>query len=187
MEMYMSTAMSTDSSKSHSKSLLVVIDMQQDFISGSLGSKEAEKVVSKVEQKISGHEGLLAYTLDTHQSDYLATSEGRHLAVEHCIKGSEGHSLVPSLQRLLSTAHCFEKPTFGSVALAQWISLHPEISQVQLVGVCTDICVVSNALLIKAFCPELPIVVDSACCAGTSIQAHHAALETMRSCQIEVF
>lgn len=183
----MPTAMFTDSSKSHSKSLLVVIDMQQDFITGSLGTEEAVNVVSKVERKITQHKGMLAYTLDTHQSDYLATSEGKHLAIEHCIRGSEGHALVPALQTLLSAAYCFEKPTFGSVELAKWISNQSEVGQVELVGVCTDICVVSNALLIKAFCPELPILVDSACCAGTSIQAHQAALQTMKSCQIEVF
>jgi len=187
MEMYMPTAMSTDSSKSHSDSLLVIIDMQQDFVTGSLGSKEAQLVVDRIAAKIQSHQGPLAYTLDTHQSDYLATNEGRHLPVEHCIKGEEGHHLVPALKPLLEHARCFEKPTFGSVELAGWIASQPNLDRVELAGVCTDICVVSNALLIKAFQPELTVLVDGACCAGTSIQAHKAALETMRSCQIEVF
>jgi len=185
--MYMPTAMSTDSTKSHSKPLLVVIDMQQDFVTGSLGSEEAQRVVDRIARKIQSHAGLLAYTLDTHQSDYLQTSEGRHLPIEHCIKGSAGHALVPTLKPLLESACCFEKPSFGSVELASWIAANPDISQVELVGVCTDICVVSNALLIKAFRPELQVLVDGSCCAGTSIQAHQAALQTMRSCQIEVF
>ncbi len=185
--MYMPTATSTDSSKSHSDSLLVIIDMQKDFVTGSLGSKEAQLVVDRIAAKIQNHQGPLAYTLDTHQSNYLATSEGRHLPVEHCIKGEEGHQLVPALKPLLEHARCFEKPTFGSVELATWIASQPNLDRVELAGVCTDICVVSNALLIKAFQPELTVLVDGACCAGTSIQAHKAALETMRSCQIEVF
>lgn len=185
--MYMPIAMSTDSSKSHSNTLLIVIDMQQDFISGSLGSKEAQAIVGKVAKKIQEHRGLLAYTLDTHGSDYLQSNEGRKLPIEHCIKDSEGHQLESSLKSLLKDAVCFEKPTFGSVDLARWICSKPELGQVELIGVCTDICVVSNALLIKAFSPDLQIRVDSSCCAGTSIQAHLAALETMKSCQIEVF
>ncbi len=183
----MPTAMSTDSSKSHSSSLLIVIDMQQDFVTGTLGSVQAGQVVQKIADKIHNHAGLLAYTLDTHHSDYLQTREGRYLPVEHCIKGSEGHSLVPALKPLLEHARCFEKPTFGSIDLASWIASLTDLEKVELVGVCTDICVVSNALLIKAFRPDLEVSVDGGCCAGTSIQAHQAALTTMSSCQIEVF
>ena len=187
MEMYMPTATKKDYSKSHSRRLLVVIDMQKDFISGSLGTVEAEEVVDKVAAKVAGHKGPLAYTLDTHEADYLKTSEGKHLPVVHCIKGEEGHQLVDQLKEPLKDAMVFEKPTFGSVELATYIAEDETIKEVELVGVCTDICVVSNALLIKAMRPEISVLVDASCCAGTTPDNHEAALKTMHSCQIEVF
>ncbi len=156
-------------SKPHSKQLLVVIDMQKkDFVYGSLGTAEAQAVVEKVVAKVKGHKGELAYTLDTHESNYLETNEGKHLPVPHCIKGEEGHQLVDPLKELLKDAMVFEKPTFGSIDLATYIAGDESISQVELIGVCTDICVVSNALLIKAMRPELPVLVDASCCAGTT-------------------
>ncbi len=183
----MPTATKKDYSKPRSKKLLVVIDMQKDFVSGSLGTPEAQSVVKKVVAKVTGHSGTLAYTLDTHEPNYLETSEGKHLPVPHCIKGEEGHQLVDPLKEPLKNAMVFEKPTFGSVELATYIAGDEAITQVELIGVCTDICVVSNALLIKAMRPELPVLVDASCCAGTTIENHEAALQTMRSCQIEIF
>ncbi len=183
----MHTAMSTDSSKRHSEKLLVVIDMQKDFVTGSLGSDEAQAVVQEVRKTIQEWDGQLAYTLDTHDEKYLQTSEGKALPVEHCIAGSIGHELVDELKDLLKDAKAFEKPTFGSVALATWIAGNPDLELVELIGVCTDICVVSNALLIKAMRPELAVRVIGSSCAGTTTDRHRAALETMMSCQIEVF
>ncbi len=183
----MPTAMSTDSSRPHSDKLLVIIDMQKDFVSGSLGSAEALAIVPQVRKLILTWDGMLAYTLDTHSNGYLNTSEGKALPVEHCIAGTEGHQLVDELGELLKDAKVFEKPTFGSVALASWIVSLKDLKQVLLVGLCTDICVVSNALLIKAMRPELPLRVLSSCCAGSNKERHLAALETMKSCQIEVF
>ncbi|MEA4861293.1 Nicotinamidase/pyrazinamidase [bioreactor metagenome] len=183
----MPIAMSTDSSKPRSDKLLVIIDMQKDFVSGSLGSAEAQAIVQQVQQTILDWDGLLAYTLDTHGNDYLSTSEGKALPVEHCVAGTEGHQLVEDLREPLKDAKVFEKPTFGSVALASWIAGLQALESVVLVGVCTDICVVSNALLIKAMRPELPVRVLSSHCAGSNKERHLAALETMKSCQIEVF
>ncbi len=182
----MPTATYTDYSKPRSSKLLVVIDMQKDFVTGALGTKEAQAVVSSIVKKIKEHKGPIAYTLDTHQQNYLSTSEGKHLPVVHCIEGEEGHQLVDELQEPLSDAQVFEKPTFGSVDLANYIGKDEFIDSVELVGVCTDICVVSNALLIKAMNPEMPITVDSSCCAGTTVENHESALSTMRSCQIEI-
>ncbi len=167
--------------------LLVIVDMQEDFVRGSLATEEAKAVIPIIQEKIRSHTGPLAYTLDTHQADYLQTSEGRMLPVEHCIKGTEGHQLIAELTDLLADAECFEKDTFGSVALAERVAGDPTLSSVELAGVCTDICVVSNALIIKAMRPELSVNVDASCCAGSTPQRHQAALETMKSCQIEGF
>ncbi|HPY12015.1 MAG TPA: isochorismatase family cysteine hydrolase [Sphaerochaeta sp.] len=167
------------------KRLLVVVDMQEDFVRGSLATKEAQAIICAVQEKIKGHNGPLAYTLDTHDEGYLATSEGAHLPVVHCVKGEAGHRLIGELTDLLADGECFEKPTFGSVALAERIRDDETIDEVELVGVCTDICVVSNALLIKAMRPELTVLVDPTCCAGSSVERHLASLETMKSCQIE--
>ena len=175
--------MHSDSSKK--KRLLVVIDMQEDFIRGSLGTAEAKAIIPAMQEKIKGHDGPLAYTLDTHDEEYLSTSEGAHLPVVHCVKGEAGHRLIAELSDLLGQAECFEKPTFGSVALAERIRDDETIGEVELVGVCTDICVVSNALMIKAMRPELAVFVDPSCCAGSSVERHLASLETMKSCQIE--
>jgi len=170
---------------------LVVVDMQNDFVSGSLGSKEAQAALPAVEAKAAGFEGLLFATRDTHGEDYLQTQEGRRLPVVHCVKGTPGWELAGRLGALLENrgAEIFDKPAFGSVALARRLAElagQGRIGEVELAGVCTDICVVSNALLIKAFLPEVPVAVDARACAGTSPARHGQALDVMASCQIDV-
>ena len=176
--------------------ILAVIDMQNDFVSGSLGSKEAEAIVEKVVEKINRFDGYIAATFDTHHADYLETQEGRNLPVLHCVDGADGWNLEEHVLRALcskmehgSTVCTFKKPTFGSTALADWIShlyLTEEVEEVVLVGLCTDICVISNAMLIKAFLPEVKVTVDAACCAGVSPASHNNALAAMRMCQINI-
>lgn len=176
------------------KRILVVIDMQKDFIDGSLGTKEAESIVPAVVQKIRSYEkGAVFATKDTHEEDYMETQEGRNLPVAHCIRGTDGWAFPPEIQRVLEEqeAEIFEKPTFGSTALAERIKqLYEEEKgelSVELAGLCTDICVISNALLLKANLPELLISLDSACCAGVTPELHEEALATMKSCQIKVY
>ena len=169
------------------KKLLIVIDMQNDFIDGSLGTPEAEAIVDAVKDKIRSYPaGDIFATMDTHESDYLSTQEGRNLPVEHCIQGTEGWRIRPGIAELLTEAVIFEKPTFGSVRMAEAVKAIEDLEEIELIGLCTDICVVSNALLLKATLPEVKICVDSRCCAGVTPEKHLAALETMRSCQIEV-
>ena len=172
---------------------LVVVDMQKDFIDGSLGTEEAQGIVEKVKEKILSYPKEMVYaTLDTHGEDYLSTQEGKMLPVPHCIKGTEGWGLHPALKELILPDHFFEKGSFGSLSLAEFMRElfrqqdSMEGASIELVGLCTDICVVSNALLLKAFLPEIPISVDSSCCAGVTKEKHLAALETLRSCQIKV-
>ena len=171
------------------RKILVVIDMQNDFVSGSLGTREAECIIPAVRKKIYAYPTLdIYYTQDTHDADYLNTQEGRNLPVLHCIKGTDGWNIHPAVKDLLAGARGYEKPSFGSLQLAaalKEIADHEEI-ELELIGLCTDICVVSNALLLKAYMPEVRIVVDSACCAGVTPEKHQAALEVMRSCQIEI-
>lgn len=159
--------------------------MQEDFVRGSLATAEAQAIIPAMIEKIRSHAGPVAYTLDTHDEDYLSTSEGKSLPVAHCVKGTEGHQLIAELRQLLKDAEVFEKPTFGSVELAQRVRDDKALGKVELVGVCTDICVVSNALMIKAMRPGLVVSVDPACCAGSSVGRHLASIETMKSCQIE--
>ena len=169
------------------KKLLIVIDMQNDFIDGSLSTPEAEAIVDAVKDKIRSYPaGDIFATMDTHESDYLSTQEGRNLPVEHCIKGTDGWRIRPDIAELLTEAAVFEKPTFGSVRMAEAVKAIEDLEEIELIGLCTDICVVSNALLLKATLPEVKICVDSRCCAGVTPEKHLAALETMRSCQIEV-
>ena len=172
---------------------LVVVDMQKDFIDGSLGTEEAQGIVEKVKEKVLSYPKEMVYaTLDTHGEDYLSTQEGKMLPVPHCIKGTEGWGLHPMLKDLILPDHFFEKGSFGSLRLAESMRElfrqqdSMEGASIELVGLCTDICVVSNALLLKAFLPEVPISVDSSCCAGVTREKHLAALETLRSCQVEV-
>lgn len=167
-----------------SKKILIVIDMQNDFITGSLGSKEAESIVPVVTAKIKKHQaagGEIIFTLDTHGEDYLNTLEGKALPVPHCIKGSFGHELSTALGS--GKAILIEKPTFGNL---KWGSVMKDGDELEICGLCTDICVVSNALILRTKFPNSKIIVDSAACAGTSKVTHEAALAVMRSCQIEV-
>ena len=168
---------------------LIVIDMQNDFIDGSLGTPEAEAIVPKVLEKIHSYPAEeIIFTRDTHEENYLETREGKYLPVEHCIRGTDGWQIRSELQIAGQGAAVFDKPTFGSVELASYITMINEMEpiEVEMVGLCTDICVVSNALLLKAANPEMDITVDSSCCAGVTPEKHEAALETMRSCQINV-
>ncbi len=164
--------------------LLIVIDMQNDFIDGSLGTKEAEAIVPKVVEKVRNFDGEVIFTQDTHGENYEQTQEGRKLPVRHCIEETEGWQIRKELKPFIRTK--WRKRTFGSIALAEAISEMGDIESIELVGLCTDICVVSNALIIKAANREIPIIVDSSCCAGVTPDKHNAALEVMRSCQIEV-
>ena len=164
------------------KKTLIVIDMQKDFIDGALGTKEALAIVDKVKEKITKYQEQgdeIIFTRDTHQADYLNTSEGKYLPVKHCIEGTEGWEIWKGLE--VSGAIYINKPTFGYL---NWKDYHLE--EVELVGLCTDICVVSNALILKALYPEIKICVDASCCAGVTPESHEAALTTMRMCQVEV-
>ncbi len=167
--------------------VLVVIDMQNDFITGSLGTNEAQAIVPVVREMIERFEGPVFFTRDTHQVDYLLTQEGKKLPVVHCLEGSEGWEIEASLP--VDDAVIFDKPTFGSPALGQYLAelaTQDTLDAIHLIGVCTDICVISNALLIKAFLPEVPIIVHEKACAGVTPKAHDRALEAMKSCQIEI-
>lgn len=170
------------------KKLLVVIDMQNDFITGPLGNEECRKivpnVVNKTESVLKNNEADIVYTLDTHKTNYLETQEGKNLPVVHCIENTHGWMLIPELQEI-QAEKSFCKPTFGSIELAEWIKEN-EYTEVELVGVCTDICVISNAFVIKAVNPEVRIIVDAACCAGVTPESHQNALAAMKACQIQV-
>lgn len=164
--------------------------MQKDFVDGALGTKEAVAIVPAAAEKISAFDGEIFVTLDTHFDNYMSTNEGRHLPVPHCIKGTEGWQLDKAVAKALDGKNytAVEKNTFGSVELPGLIkkAAGNDDFTVELIGLCTDICVVSNALLIKANFPEAEIAVDAKCCAGVTPQAHEAALATMASCQITV-
>lgn len=172
------------------KKILIVVDMQKDFVDGALGTAEAQKIVPKVCEKISNFDGEIIVTLDTHHDNYMNTSEGNLLPVEHCIKGTDGHALDSRVQKALDGKKytIVEKPTFGSTELPKIIEdlASGEDFSLELLGLCTDICVVSNALLLKAYFPEVPITVDSSLCAGVTVDSHNAALATMKMCQINV-
>lgn len=168
--------------------ILVVVDMQNDFIDGALGTKEAEAIVCNVTDKIEKYDGMVIYTRDTHKPDYLKTQEGSKLPVEHCIKGSKGWEISSKLP-VAPDALVIDKPTFGSKELGLYLESLNErnpIEEIEVIGLCTDICVISNALLIKAFLPEVPVSVDSSCCAGVTPDSHNTALDAMKMCQIEV-
>lgn len=168
--------------------VLVVIDMQNDFIDGSLGTKEAVSIVPKVIEKMKSFEGVILATRDTHPKNYLETQEGRNLPVEHCIKGSFGWEIQEEIKDLLDTEP-IDKPTFGSVKLGdrlKELSEKENIESITLIGLCTDICVISNAMIAKAVLPETPILVDADCCAGVTPESHERALEAMKMCQIQV-
>ena len=170
--------------------VLVVVDMQNDFVSGNLGTKEAVAIVPDVKKKIEEYYNngdVVFFTKDTHLDGYLDTQEGKKLPVEHCVIGTNGWEIVDELKSCAK--HVINKDRFGSNYLAECIHggfASNDYDSVELVGVCTDICVVSNALLIKAWVPEMEITVDASCCAGVTPEKHRAALEVMKSCQINV-
>lgn len=176
--------------------VLVVIDMQKDFVDGALGSPEAQAIVPNVAAKVKQYaemkDGLVIYTRDTHFADYADTREGKYLPVPHCTFETEGWDIVPEVLNDQAAAAILNKITFGYSAIAEEIGyivnveLDQVIDSIEVCGLCTDICVVSNALILKANFPDIPFVVDSACCAGVTPAKHEAALEVMRSCQIDV-
>lgn len=174
--------------------ILVVVDMQNDFIDGALGTREAQAIVPEVIKKIQAFEGRVIFTRDTHEENYMDTQEGKNLPVVHCVRGTKGWELHPQIDALRKEEPV-DKPTFGSTALGSLLSEQDNelkekggkgIEEITLIGLCTDICVISNAMLIKAFLPEVPVVVDAKCCAGVTPESHENALEAMKMCQIQI-
>lgn len=169
------------------KNVLAVIDMQNDFIDGALGTKEAEAIVEKVAACIRDFDGEVFCTRDTHYEGYLDTQEGKKLPVPHCIKDTEGWQIKEQVSEACAgKAKVFDKPTFGSVELAEYLKNMVDLQNVTVIGLCTDICVISNALVIKAFLPEVTVKVKADCCAGVTPQSHQNALEAMKMCQVEI-
>ena len=166
--------------------ILIVVDMQKDFIDGALGTAEAVAIVPAVKALIEGFEGSVYFTRDTHFENYMQTEEGKHLPVPHCIKDTEGWQIHPALDALRTTAP-IDKVTFGSKELILLLAEQKEeIESITLCGLCTDICVISNALLIKAYYPEIPLYVVSSACAGVTPESHQNALAAMSMCQIGI-
>lgn len=165
--------------------ILVVVDMQNDFIDGALGTAEAVAIVPAVKALIEGFEGKVLFTRDTHFENYMQTEEGKHLPVPHCIKGSDGWQIRPELDALRTT-DAIDKLTFGSKELIALLASEQNIESITLCGLCTDICVISNALLIKANYPEIPLYVVESACAGVTPESHKNALDAMRMCQVEI-
>ena len=172
------------------KKILIVVDMQKDFVDGALGTKEAVAIVPNVVNKIKSFDGDIIVTYDTHFENYIETSEGKNLPVPHCIKDTDGWELDKSVEEALEGKDyiAIEKPTFGSLDLPEIIAENYDENDVsiELIGLCTDICVVSNAIILKAAFYETPISVDARCCAGVTPESHKAALATMKMCQINV-
>ena len=170
------------------QNILVVVDMQNDFIDGALGTKEAVAIVPAVKEKIENFDGKVIFTRDTHFENYMETQEGKNLPVPHCIKGTEGWEIRFELMEL-----CKEQPidklTFGSSELGNILVEEDKVNPIEsitFIGLCTDICVISNVMIAKAFLPEVKIIVDAACCAGVSPETHKNALEAMKICQVTV-
>ena len=172
--------------------VLVVVDMQHDFVDGALGSSEAVAILPAVAEKIRSHEGKIIFTRDTHTEDYMNTREGKHLPVPHCIKDTAGWEIKNEIWAAAAgkpDVTVLDKPTFGSVELAKILTDYAAeygLAQVTLIGLCTDICVISNAMLIKAALPEIDVTVDAACCAGVTPESHENALKAMQVCQIHI-
>lgn len=168
---------------------LIVVDMQKDFVDGSLGTAEAVAIVPAVKARIEKAEAdgeKIIFTRDTHEENYKETQEGKNLPVPHCIRGTAGWEIIPELSEYAERNIIFDKPTFGSKKLGDYLASQQDVGKITVLGLCTDICVISNALLIKAFLPEVPIVVEKACCAGVTPESHERALAEMQSCQIRV-
>lgn len=172
------------------KKILVVVDMQRDFVDGALGTNEAVAIVDNVVNKIENFDGDIIVTYDTHSEDYMQTQEGKNLPVPHCIKGTDGWELDEKVQTALANKayKVIEKPTFGSTELPEYIreNYGNTETEFELIGLCTDICVVSNALMLKANFIESKVSVDASCCAGVTVESHNAALTTMKMCQVNV-
>ena len=173
------------------KKILIVIDMQNDFVDGSLGAPEAKSIVMNVREKIFDYRisnnNYIYYTQDTHYENYLNTLEGKKLPVEHCINKTTGWEIVPDLRvHLRVNGELVLKETFGYINWENVLGYEEEIGHIELVGLCTDICVISNALILRALYPNTRIFVDSKCCAGTTPEKHEAALKVMESCQIDI-
>ena len=167
--------------------VLAVIDMQNDFISGALGTFAAQAIVPAVRRRIAEARAAgetIVFTLDTHTSAYPQTQEGRKLPVPHCIRGTDGWKLESSLDA--TGCRVFEKPGFGSPALIEYLKSLPDLTEVEFVGLCTDICVITNAMMTKGALPEVPLSVRADCCAGVTPQSHETALQAMRMCQISI-
>ena len=168
--------------------ILIVVDMQNDFIDGALGTKEAVAIVPKVLEKIKNFDGTVLFTRDTHTYEYLNTQEGRNLPVEHCIKSTEGWMIRRELDVLRKTP-AIDKVTFGSSLLPEKLLMMNAVESIEsitFVGLCTDICVISNVMVTKTFLPEVPIIVDASCCAGVTPESHKNALEAMKCCQVKI-
>ena len=167
--------------------ILIVVDMQNDFIDGALGTDEAVKIVPAVKNKIEEYRSRkdkIIFTRDTHEENYLSTREGKILPVTHCITNPKGWEITDELDT--SDSVILDKPTFGSVQLGEMLKATDNIEEIELIGLCTDICVISNAMIIKAFLPEIPVKIDSSCCAGVTPEGHENALSAMKMCQIEI-
>ena len=167
------------------KKILIVVDMQNDFIDGALGTAEAVAIVPYVKAKIESFDGEVLFTRDTHAENYMDTQEGKNLPVPHCIKGTAGWEIRAELDALRKT-DAIDKLTFGSRDLVNVLAREGEIESITFVGLCTDICVISNAMVVKAFYPEIPLIVDAKGCAGVTPESHARALEAMKMCQIKV-
>ena len=168
--------------------VLIVVDMQNDFISGSLGSSMAEAIVDRVAKFVDGFDGRIIFTRDTHQNDYLSTSEGQNLPIVHCIENSDGWQITDKIS-VPAGAEIINKETFGSLYLGarlKELDNEERVECVTLVGLCTDICVISNAYIVKAALPEANVVIDASLCAGVSEESHKTALAAMKACQISV-
>lgn len=165
--------------------LLVVVDMQNDFISGALGSSEAEKIVPYVKGLVENFDGQVIFTRDTHYKNYMETQEGKNLPVPHCVFGTEGWQIHSDLEVLRKT-EAVNKITFGSKELVELLKDRTDIENITFVGLCTDICVISNVMLIKAYYPEIPLIVDAKGCAGVTPQSHKTALDAMKAIQVQI-
>lgn len=167
--------------------ILAVIDMQKDFIDGALGTKEAVQIVDAVEKKVEeflNAGDLVIYTRDTHQTSYLETQEGKNLPVVHCVEGTEGWQIHEKVYK--EGCPIIDKPSFGSLELSEWVAAREDVNEIVVVGLCTDICVISNVMILKARLPEILISVAADCCAGVTPQSHQNALEAMKMCQVNI-
>ena len=164
---------------------LIVVDMQNDFIDGALGTAEAVSIVPYVKSVIENFDGKVIFTRDTHFENYMETQEGKNLPVPHCIKGTDGWQIIAELDALRKT-EAIDKVTFGSKDLVEILKNEGDIESITFVGLCTDICVISNVMIVKAFYPEIPLIVDAKACAGVTPESHKNALNAMKMCQVTV-